>query len=322
MYDDPTFVIRGPGTTGTDYVAPFFEANTLKWLNVAWAAFNIYVFDDADETDPANAVATGTVPPMAQDRLGNSAERNWERTFDLATLDLEEGEEYFVRLQAVPGQDVPVVGASPATIWGAPSALSDAIEYAYVPATELVFPDVQPGAWYYEAVMYVYDNEVMVGDEAGTFRPDGTLTRAEMVTILYRLVGEPDASELDNPFNDVTDDQWWADQIKWAFDEEVAQGFPDGGFRPRDAVTMAQLAAFIYRWQDASDQKLEETVDHDWPDAFPADFWAADYIASLTAQGLFQDLPGAEFGANTPAPRAAVASVLFRWLSELPPLED
>ena len=141
MYDDPTFRFRqvGEGEDGdvadpTNADSPAgisFDAaaGVLRWYNVVRAKYNIYAFSSADETDPANAVATGTLAALPQDLTGNGADWRFVRKYDLAALNLAEGT-YYVRVQALPEIDAPVRGYAPETVWGTASVLSDAVEYA------------------------------------------------------------------------------------------------------------------------------------------------------------------------------------------------
>ena len=143
-YDDPTFRFRQVGEGEDGDLAPATDANSpagisydkeagaLRWYNIAQAKFNVYAFADEDETDVDKAVATGTLPVLPQDVTGASADWRFVRKFDLSTLTgLTDGETYYVRVQAAPGAEVPVKGIEPATIWGAPSELSYAVEITY-----------------------------------------------------------------------------------------------------------------------------------------------------------------------------------------------
>ena len=310
VYDDPTFALRGPGHTAASPVAPFISQGTVSWLNVPNAAFEIFAFANPDETNLDNAVADVLVAPMPQDLTGTNAERLWVRTFDLTEL-VDNPDEYYIRMRAVPGQEFLVRGFSPATQWGAPSELSPVLG-------GLRFDDVTPDAWYYSAVMYVYNEDVMEGFPDDTFRPDTALNRAQVVTILYRLAGSPDVSGLENPFADVTADQWWTPQILWAYSEGVTTGFVEGGvrtFRGAQNVTMEELAAFVARDQEATGEiPMPILADFEWPDFDDVRPFAKEYVGRLTAQGLFRDMPGEDFGPQEDASRATVALVLYNWL--------
>ncbi|MCL2226292.1 MAG: S-layer homology domain-containing protein [Oscillospiraceae bacterium] len=313
-YDDPAFALRGPGHTAAEPIAPFIAGNVVRWQNVPRAAFEIFAFSTPIETDPANAVHTATVPAYPQDVSGANAERLVEMSFDLADMGIENHSAYFIRMRAVPEVNELVRGYAPETFWGAPSALT-------VPLGEPQFGDITPSAWYHEAVAYVYDGGIMSGFPDGTFGPEQALTRAEIVTILYRLAGSPDVYDLENPFADVTANQWWTPYILWAYSEGVTTGFVDDGvrtFRGNQEVTMQELAAFIARYQEATGKApIPILMDYEWPDFEEIATFARAYVNILTAQGLYRDLPGDNFAPASAASRAVVASVLHRWLVSL-----
>ena len=114
-------------------------------------------------------------------------------------------------------------------------------------AVETTYTDVAPDAWYAWCVSDVTDRGLMNGTGGGTFTPDGDLTRAMLVTVLWRLAGEPEA---ENPaeFSDVPDGQWYSDAIAWASGFQVVEGYGDGVFGTNDPVTREQLAVIFYRW--------------------------------------------------------------------------
>jgi len=318
VYDDPDFALRGPGHTPAEPMAPFISANTIHWLNVPRAAFEIFAFENATDTDPADAVATATVAAMPQDLTGTNAERLWERTFNLDTLDLTDPENYYIRMRAVPAENAPIRGYTPATNWGAPSRMS-----APLNTIPLVFGDVAQDAWYFTAVNYVYAEGIMEGFPDGTFRPDASLTRAQIVTILYRLAGEPEVTGIENPFADKQEVQWWTPQILWAYSEGVTTGFVDANgvrtFRGNQAVTREEFAAFVARYQEAADKvPMPILADYEWQDFTQIREFAREYVGVLTAQGVFRDVPGNNFQPQAEATRGMVATVLHRWLTALP----
>jgi len=287
--------------------------NTLRWLGIPHADFVVTAYENATSTTP---VATARVPSVERDiATGANATHNRVVVFSLSELDLTEDETYFVRVQAVPDSNNLVRGATPTAYWGTPGPRSGAIEVVY---TAPVFDDVLPTAWYFNAVMYVYANEIMLGVADGTFAPNATLTRAMMVTILYRLAGEPDVANLDNPFTDVREGLWYTDAIKWAYAEGVTTGATATTFEPMRPVTKQELAAFIARDQDATDRAPDSIVeDFEWPDFDDVASWAREYVSVLTAQNLFRDIPGDNFEPTANATRAMVAAVLARWLAAI-----
>jgi len=180
------------------------------------------------------------------------------------------------------------------------------------------FSDVSPEAWYYSAVMYVYEEDIMEGFTDYTFRPDTALNRAQIVTILYRLAGSPDVIGIENPFDDITEGQWWTPQILWAYSQGVTIGFVEDGirtFRGEQNVTMEEFVTFIARYQEAIGEiPITILADFIWPDFDEVRLFAKEYVGRLTAQGLFRDMPGNSFGPQEDASRATVALVLYNWL--------
>ncbi len=135
----------------------------------------------------------------------------------------------------------------------APSAVVSA-DFTAVPCTGgdscpcRRFTDLNPDKWYHASVDYVLNHHYMVGANDTCFQPDGTVSRAMFVTILYRIAGKPGAGT--SSFRDVPQGKWYSDAISWAADQKIAAGFSDGTFRPEESVTREQLAAFLYRYAD------------------------------------------------------------------------
>lgn len=112
---------------------------------------------------------------------------------------------------------------------------------------ELPFQDVTKSDSFYDDVRYVYEKGLMNGTSKGRFSPMSTLTRAMVVTILYRMEGEPTALYA-GTFSDVADDQWYTDGVEWAAKCGVVNGYSNGKFGPEDPVTREQLVAILYRY--------------------------------------------------------------------------
>jgi len=183
------------------------------------------------------------------------------------------------------------------------------------PPVILPFTDVSKTDWYYEAVKYVYANDLMYGTSAERFGPSTILTRAMVVTILYRHAGSPNVSAIANPFNDVAAGLWYTDAVKWAANNGVVAGYGNGKFGPNDPVTKEQLAAIIYRVQRAEGEIPPSTgAAKNFSDATSVTSWAKEAVNTLNKQGIFSDMPGNVFGPQTASNRAEVASVLHRWL--------
>ena len=183
--------------------------------------------------------------------------------------------------------------------------------------TPFAFTDVSEDDWFYDAVMFMYSKDLMIGVPANKFDPNGTLTRGMIVTILYRLAGEPSVDGLTNPFNDVAEELWYTDAIKWGADNGIVFGYGNGRFGPNDPVTKEQLAALIFRTQQAENTALANCGGIVFDDIGNISDWALEAVNSLNEQGLFNDLPSTTFSPRSPATRAEVASIFYKWLSQL-----
>lgn len=115
------------------------------------------------------------------------------------------------------------------------------------PETKLPFLDVRKGQWFFNAVAFVYENELMSGVSDTAFSPDGTVSRAMAVAVLYRLDGRPAVSGK-NTFSDVPNNTWYTDAVIWANTNGIVAGIDDETFAPNRSVTREQMAAFLYRY--------------------------------------------------------------------------
>jgi len=180
------------------------------------------------------------------------------------------------------------------------------------------FADVNESDWFYDAVQYVFGKGLMIGVAEDRFAPQSTLTRGMIVTILYRHAGEPDVADLVNPFDDVPDGEWYTVAIKWGYENEIIAGHGDGRFGPYDPVTKEQLAVLIRRTQLNRGAVLPDILmDFEWADWDIISEWAKSAVNVLTIQGILRDLPreGGLLNPQAPAPRAEVASMLYRYLT-------
>lgn len=112
------------------------------------------------------------------------------------------------------------------------------------------FADGKPTAWYHDGVHYCIDEELMKGEENNMFNPNNDLTRAMLVTVLYRMQGEPSVSVTDR-FSDVSAGQWYSKAVCWAAENEIVNGMGDGTFAPNAPISRQDLAAMLYRYAKA-----------------------------------------------------------------------
>ncbi|OLA42268.1 MAG: hypothetical protein BHW36_06610 [Firmicutes bacterium CAG:24053_14] len=112
-----------------------------------------------------------------------------------------------------------------------------------------ILTDVADDAWYRPELVYAYENGLVNGTTANTFSPNAIVTRAQVVTVLYRMADSPSVSGMKCPFADNTA-AWSRDAITWAYNAGVANGFTDSRFAGSATVTREQLAAFLFRYAD------------------------------------------------------------------------
>lgn len=145
-----------------------------------------------------------------------------------------------------------------------------------IPKTESVtqvFSDVPVGAWYIDAVQYVYDNGIMKGEGYGIFAPNAPMTRAMVAQIMYALAGSPTVSG-DMPFTDVPAGRWYYDAVLWANQNGVVVGMGDGTFAPNNNITRQEYAAILYRYENSP----AVSGSLNFPDANEVSSWAKDAI--------------------------------------------
>ena len=181
------------------------------------------------------------------------------------------------------------------------------------------FTDVDPDAWYHEAVDYVVENGLMVGTADDKFDPNGTTTRAMIVTILYRLEGKPAVSGT-SPFDDVASGQWYTDAVIWASENGIVSGYGDGKFGPTDEITREQFATILYRYAQYKDYDVsvgEDTNVLSYNDAFDVSEWAMPAIQWACGTGLMQGDNQGNLLPGDSATRAQVATLIMRFIENV-----
>ncbi|MCL2843817.1 MAG: S-layer homology domain-containing protein, partial [Oscillospiraceae bacterium] len=177
------------------------------------------------------------------------------------------------------------------------------------------FTDVQPGDWFYNAVQYVFDNEIMVGTSPTTFVPHAELSRAMVVTILHRMEGEPSVT-FRPIFNDVAPDRWYSAAVTWAYDAGIVEGIGGGRFAPNNPITREQLATMMYRL--AEDRGYDLNVPGNFSmtgiatDANLVSSWAYEAMCWASFNGFIFTINGA-LHPQTSASRAETAVFVYRF---------
>ncbi len=172
------------------------------------------------------------------------------------------------------------------------------------------FTDVAEGAWYYDSIKYVYSNGMMVGTGDTKFSPDTTTTRGMIVTILYRLEGEPAVSGTSS-FNDVASGRWYANAVKWAAENEIVGGYGNGNFGPEDPISREQMAAILYRYAAFKGFDITKTADlSKFTDSSKISDWSKAALSWANAEGLVNGKGGGILDPLGKATRAEIATIL------------
>ena len=179
--------------------------------------------------------------------------------------------------------------------------------------TDTGFSDVDAGSWYADAVAYVRDNGLMSGTSDTTFEPDSTMTRAMLVTTLYRAAGSPPlgSENLGYPFADVPGDAWYADGVYWARQNGAVNGFTEEEFGPDAPVSREQIAAILWRY--AGSPAAQAGTDFADEDAISA--YAVQAVDWARANGVVNGSEGNQFLPQDHATRAEVATILRNYMT-------
>lgn len=177
----------------------------------------------------------------------------------------------------------------------------------------LPFLDVTKSDWFYEDVAYVYENGLMNGVGEGLFGPNATTTRAMVVTILYRLEGEPTVTG-DTPFTDLVAGQYYLDAVAWASANDIVNGVTSTTFAPNAPITREQMAAILYRY---AQYKGMDTTDRgnlgSFADGNTVSPYAVEAMAWANAEGLINGVENNRLNPTGQAPRSQVAAILHRF---------
>ncbi len=185
------------------------------------------------------------------------------------------------------------------------------------PAPTEPFIDVAEGDWFYDAVVYAYQNELMDGVGGNRFAPNSETTRAQLVTILYRLEGQPAVSG-DLPFTDVETGTWYTNAVLWAAQNGIVNGVTDTTFAPGDEITRQQLVTILYRYAEAKGYDVSASADlSGYPDADQVQDYAQPAMAWAVAENIIQGMEDGTLKPAGNASRAQIATILMRFCEDV-----
>ena len=181
------------------------------------------------------------------------------------------------------------------------------------PAVERRFSDVVTGSWYEEAVNYAVDAGLFNGTSDTSFSPDGVMTRAMLMTVLWRLDGRPDSSGK-NAYSDVEHGAWYTDAVIWASENEITGGYGNGLFGTNDSITREQLAAILYRYARYKEYDIGVATKLDgFSDVGRVSEWARAPMEWAVGTGIITGIGGNTLAPEGTATRAQVAVMLMRF---------
>lgn len=182
----------------------------------------------------------------------------------------------------------------------------------------LSYGDVDPAAWYHEAVDYMLEHGLMNGTGEDTFSPDTAVSRAMLVAILHRLEGSPDLpADYNVPaFSDVTAETgaWYIDAVRWAAYEGIVTGYADGTFVPNAAVTREQMVAMLYRYaqyKGADISAAENANILSYTDALDISEYAVSAMQWACGAGLISGVSAGVLAPSSATSRAQTAKVIM-----------
>ncbi len=175
------------------------------------------------------------------------------------------------------------------------------------------FLDVNESDWFYDAVVYAYQNELMDGVGGNRFAPNSATTRAQLVTILYRMEGQPAVSG-DLPFTDVEAGTWYTNAVGWAAQNGIVNGVGDETFAPGNDLTREQLVTILYRYAESKGYDVSASADlAGYPDGEEIQAYAREAMAWAVAENIIQGMEDDTLKPAGNASRAQIATILMRF---------
>ncbi len=199
--------------------------------------------------------------------------------------------------------------------------VTEQVPVSLTETSPLPFTDVKEAAWYYDAVNYVYQNSLMNGMTKTTFEPQTKMSRAMLVTVLWRNAGEP--QEGMNIFSDVADGRYYTDAVAWAAANRIVKGVGEGKFDPDGNVTREQMVAILYRYANTLGIDTGKRADLSrYSDSGKVSNYADEALRWAVAEEIIQ---GTRLGGSTEivlspqgnATRAEVATILMRFIENV-----
>ena len=175
------------------------------------------------------------------------------------------------------------------------------------------FTDTANDAWWHDGIHYCVEHGLMNGVGDGLFDPNGTTSRAMIVTMLWRMEDRP-ATRSTTSFKDVSADAWYAEAVRWAQSTGIVKGYDADSFGPDDDITREQLAAILYRYAEYLGVSVSQRADlSGYSDTGKISAWAAENMQWANAVGLVTGRSETTLVPQSMATRAEAATVIARF---------
>lgn len=235
-----------------------------------------------------------------------------------------EGDKVYVTAKPSKGYELTwlSVKAADGTVLKIYEALGENTYYFYMPdqyvtvsgifsviSSGLPFVDVNSGAWYYDAVSFVYNKGIMNGVTSTTFEPNSTITRGMVVTMLWRMAGEPYVSG--GSFSDVASGRYYSTAVAWAAKNGIVDGYSSTVFGVNDPVTREQFATILYRYAKYMGYSTTGSSLTGYYDANSVSSWARDAMGWAVRNGIITGSGNSRLNPTGTASRAEVAQMFM-----------
>ncbi len=179
------------------------------------------------------------------------------------------------------------------------------------------FTDVSESDWFYDAVKYVSENSLMSGTTTTTFAPNNNMTRAMLVTVLYRLDGQPSVTGT-NSFTDVQSGLWYTNAVVWASENNIISGYGGDLFGTNDSVTREQMVSILYNYAKYKSYDVTKTTELSaYTDASNVSSWAVSAMQWAVVNGIITGTTPTTLSPSGSATRAQVATVLMQFCKNI-----
>jgi len=303
-----------PGT-----LVPEFSADTLSYTVAVENDVDSILITATTNNSGASADGAGTRPLIVGENLFTitvTAEDGSTREYVIVVTRAEEKEPKDQKISTNTGNKNPDTPTIPPDEPPSepPSEPPPPVDVWINPYTDVAEPD-----WFYEAVQFVTERGLMKGTDSKLFSPLATMTRAMLVTILFRLEDFVNVSSefqiSDSGFSDITEGAWYCDAVVWAAINGIVEGYGNGKFGTNDPVTCEQVATILYRYAKTKGLDVSAATDlSEFADANVISAWALEATKWAVQVGILQGLPGDVIAPKVASTRAEIATIFRQFV--------